>query len=170
MKYIESLYLSSIPLDKQEMEEVYQKKMVIINELVDVTLEFIESNLKNNKKNVSEFLKLKKRTGSFYVRFGNGIYGKFGHPYFCLSSISLNDKLIGKKVFSVYLMILVELLKERRIILSIENPITKRFQCFLKEMGFVFPMEGKRETGVFYYLLPEESLISHDELYNLSKS
>lgn len=92
---------------------------------------------------------------SIYMRYGSKRYGRYGHDLICISNITLPDHMQRDGVFTAILFALIAECQERKIILSVENPLEKFFQDFLLHVGFICPDRNGMGIGTFYYLLRE---------------
>lgn len=102
-----------------------------------------------------------------YMRYGHERFGRFGHSHICISNITIPEKIEGKGIFTALLYTLIAECAEQKIILSIENPLEKFFQDFIREVGFVCPNPDHLGLGTYYFGLKDQ--ISDDEFYAMRK-
>lgn len=101
-----------------------------------------------------------------YMRYGTKRYGRFGHPYLCVSSIDVPEALHRKGFFTALLYVLIAECQERKIILAVENPLEEFLQEFLRDIGFVCYHKDPFGLGTYYYLI-KEGQISSEPFYNI---
>lgn len=108
----------------------------------------------------SDYLAIPRRIGSVYMRSAHLRYGRFGHSYWCLSNITLNDKVCGKGMFTALIYGFIAIALKNKWIFSVENPLELRLQKRLEDIGFECQSKDFLGCGTYYYLLPEEILVS----------
>lgn len=169
MKYLDLLEKSVANFDIKILHDQYCVYYETIDNIIDNIFVFIDEakKIKNYTGQYSAHLNLNESVGDFYMRFGRGKSSRFGHDNICFSSVSIAPNKIGKKIFSVILAIILSFSKENSIIVSIENPIEKRFQDYLKKVGFTCINKQMFGLGVYYFMLDEKALISKEEFYGL---
>lgn len=116
-------------------------------------------------KSESEYLKPISKI-SCYMRYGAKRYGRFGHSYICISNIQFPEKMRRKNLFTALLYALMAECQERKVILSVENPLEDFLQNFLHDIGFVCYHKDMLGLGTYYSLLVDGQ-ISDEPFYNI---
>lgn len=116
-------------------------------------------------KSESEYIKPISKI-SCYMRYGAMRYGRFGHSYICISNIELPESFRRKNLFTALLYALMAECQERKVILSVENPLEDFFQNFLLDLGFVCYFKDPFGLGTYYSPL-KEGQISDEPFYNI---
>ena len=116
-------------------------------------------------KSESEYIKPISKV-TCYMRYGAMRYGRFGHSYLCISNIEFPEAMRRKNLFTALLFALMAECQDRKVILSVENPLEEFLQNFLHDIGFVCYHKDPLGLGTYYSLLVEGQ-ISDEPFYNI---
>lgn len=144
--------------------EKHKQKIEIISSEI---FQIMENTKSMRPSRQSVYLNDSEEFGNFYLRFAYNNYGKFGHPYLCISSISLLPETCGDGIFTGLAAILIEKCRQNKWIFSVEQPLNPDFQKHLISMGFICFNPDCFGGGIYYFMLPKEDLISNDEFFSI---